>query len=99
MKVKRQSKRLELTRDYLVVDCKQQTILRCNKCGGHTLVVISSHSHRLRWCSRCVSQLTLTSIDRGPDNGTWSRHDINKWVDNGNVQLIETPERTFIITF
>jgi hypothetical protein len=97
VRVKRHSKRLELTRDYVVVDCRQQGVLRCRKCGLQTLIVISSHSHQLRWCSHCVSQLTLTSFET--DKPTQSRQDINKWVDNGSVQLIETPDTTFVITF
>jgi hypothetical protein len=99
MKVKRQSNLLKLTKDYLVIDCRQQGVLRCRKCGLQTLIVISSHSHQLRWCSHCVTQLTLTSFDDGTGNATKSRADINKWVDNGSVQLLETPETTFVITF
>lgn len=99
MKVKRQSKVLRLTRDYLVVNCAQQRLSRCRKCERETVIVIASESHELRWCSHCASQLLMTSFDGNGANPTRSWRDIKKWVDNGSVQLIETPETTFIITF
>lgn len=99
MRVYRQSKLLGLTTDVLVVDCKQQAVLRCRSCGGHSLVVVSGQSHQLRWCSQCVSQLMLTTFDDKAGNPKLTRQKITRWVDNGSVQLIETPERTLIITF
>jgi hypothetical protein len=99
MKVYRQSKLLGLTTDFLVVDCKRQQLLRCRDCGRHSLIVISSQSHQLRWCSQCVGQLTLTTFDDTTGNPKRSQQEITRWVDNGSVQLIETPERTLIITF
>jgi hypothetical protein len=99
MKVKRQSKVLRLTRDYLVVNCSQQRVLGCRKCDRETLIEIASHSLQLRWCSHCASQLLMTTFDEAGGNPTRSWRDIKKWVDNGSVQLIETPETTFIITF
>lgn len=99
MKVKRQARLLQLTKEQLVVECKQQRLLRCQSCGGHTLIVIFSDSYQLRWCSQCVSQLTLTSFDHETNHPAKSLQDIKKWVDNGRVQLIETPEQTIIITF
>ena len=98
MKVKRQSRVLRLTRDYLVVNCAHQRLLRCRKCERETLIEISSHGLHLRWCSHCASQLLITTFEAS-GNPTRSWRDIKKWVDNGSVQLIETPETTFIITF
>jgi hypothetical protein len=99
VKVKRQSKVLRLTRDYLVVNCAQQRVSQCRKCERQTVIVITSESHELRWCSHCASQLLMTTFDGTGVNPTRSWRDIKKWVDNGSVQLIETPETTFIITF
>ena len=99
MKVYRRSKLLGLTTDVLVVDCQRQELLRCRNCGGHALVVVSGQSHQLRWCSQCVGQLTLTTFDDTTGNPKMTRQKITRWVDNGSVQLIETPERTLIITF
>src|ERR1051325_7457601 len=94
MKVKRQSKVLRVTRDYLVVNCSQQRVSHCCKCERQSLIEISSDRHELRWCSHCASQLLMTSSDE-KGNQTRSWRDIRKWVDNGSVQLIETPEMTF----
>ena len=99
MKVKRHSKLLGITTDFLLVDCQQQGLVRCRTCGKHSLIVISSHSHQLRWCSHCVDQLTLTAFDDANGHSMKTRQEITRWVDNGSVQLIETPERTLIITF
>jgi len=99
MKVKRQSKVLRLTRDYLVVNCAQQRVSRCRKCERETVIVITSESHELRWCAHCASQLLMKTFDGNGGSQTRSWREIKKWVDNGSVQLIETPETTFIITF
>ena len=99
MKVKRQSELLGITTDFLVVDCRQQGLKQCRVCGKHSLVVIASSSHQLRWCSNCVGQLTLTCFDEGNGSALKTKQQITKWVDNGSVQLIETPGRTLIITF
>jgi hypothetical protein len=99
VKIKRNSNYLGITSESLVVDCRQQRLSRCQRYGNQTLIVISNHSHQLRWCSHRVSRLMLTSFDQGKDNPARSRYDINKWVDNGSVQVNETSERTFIITF
>lgn len=99
MKVKRQSRVLRLTRDYLVVNCAHQRLSRCHKCERETFIEISSDSLQLRWCSHCAGQLLMTTFDEAGGNPTRSWRDIKKWVDNGSVQLIETPETTFIITF
>jgi len=99
MKVKRQAKVLRLTRDYLVVNCAQQRVSRCRKCERETVIVITSESHELRWCAHCASQLLMKTFDGNGGSQTRSWREIKKWVDNGSVQLIETPETTFIITF
>jgi len=41
----------------------------------------------------------MTTFDGNGGSPTRSWREIKKWVDNGSVQLIETPETTFIITF
>lgn len=99
MKVKRQSKVLRLTRDYLVVNCAHQRLSLCRKCERETLIEISGNNLQLRWCAHCASQLLMTTVDKAGVNPTRSWRDIKKWVDNGSVQLIETPETTFIVTF
>ena len=76
-----------------------QRVSRCRKCERETVIVITSESHELRWCAHCASQLLMKTFDGNGGSQTRSWREIKKWVDNGSVQLIETPETTFIITF
>jgi hypothetical protein len=99
MKAKRQSEQLQVTEGFLVVDCTRQALLQCLTCRKKSMILVSSRHHQLRWCLYCATQLTLTSFDDKTGNPTIYRQKIAKWVDNGSVQFIQTPQQTLIITF
>jgi hypothetical protein len=99
MKVKRHSKVLGVTSDFLVIECNRQGVVRCHSCGRKSLIVIAGRNHQLSWCSHCADRLLLTTFADADGSPKTNRLKIIKWVDNGSVQLIETPRRTLIVTF
>lgn len=84
-------------RNLILIKTDKLDLQVCDDCTKTTMISAQNNRHIISWCTYCADKVILGKFGNEKEILSLDVMEIQNWTDSGSSQIIETPQKNFVV--